>query len=94
MLGVSNESDLKFFENLITQNVLNYCNTSHGQVFWDQNNEIISAIHENDGEFRSEYMTKMFEHFGIEVEYHSEIPDFVKKMPGYEDYGENEDLYF
>lgn len=74
-------------ESLVIQNVLNYCNTNYGQVFWDQNNEVIGGIHENDGEFRSEYMTWLFEHFGIEVEYHREIPDFVKKWDGYDNYG-------
>lgn len=32
-------------------------------------------------------MTWLFEHFGIEVEYHREIPDFVKKWDGYDNYG-------
>lgn len=73
-------------ESLVIQNVLNYCNTSNGQVFWDQNNEIIGAIHENDGYFSGEYMTRLFAHFGIEVEYHREVPDFVKEWDKDEDF--------
>lgn len=74
-------------ENLILDNVLNYCDAGSGQIFWDQNNEIIGAIHENDGEFRPEYMTKILTHFGIEVQYHREVPDFVRQWGSYEDYG-------
>lgn len=82
---------LKLFENLITHNALHYVDTAYGQVFWDQNNEIIGGIHENDGQFRPEYMTWLFEHFSIEVEHHTEIPDFVKQWDGYSDYGYTDD---
>lgn len=78
---------IKLFEEFGETKVLNYCNAGYGQIFWDQDNKIICAIHENDGEFRSEYMTGMFEHFGIEVRYHKVTPEFVKEWDSYEDYG-------
>ena len=68
--------------------VLNYIDTDYGQIFWDQNNKIITGIHENDGRVREEYMADLFKHFGIKVVCHEneEVPDFVKEWPGYSNY--------
>ena len=56
---------------------LNYYNASYGIIFWDENNNIITSIHENDGEFREEYMSSLFTHFDIEVIYHEDKPDWI-----------------
>jgi hypothetical protein len=37
-------------------------------AFFDQDGIYIKSIHDNDGEYRSEYFNGLFEHFGIEVE--------------------------
>jgi len=37
-------------------------------AFFDQDGIYIKSIHENDGEYRSEYFNRLFEHFGVEVE--------------------------
>lgn len=78
---------IKLFENLIIHNELHYVDTAYGQIFWDQNNEIICGIHENDGRFRDEYMSVFLEHFGIEITHHTIIPDFVKEWESYDNYG-------
>lgn len=68
--------------------VLYYTNGAYGQIFWDENDNIITGLHENDGNFRDQYMTKLFNHYGVEVEYVNinDIPDFVKEWDGYSDY--------
>lgn len=77
---------LKLFEH--SSNLeLNYCNAGYGQIFWDQDNNIICGIHENDGELREEYMNVIFNHFGIQVTYHKEIPDFIRNWDTFSDYG-------
>ena len=37
-------------------------------AFFDQDGIYIKSIHDNDGEYRSEYFDGLFRHFGIEVE--------------------------
>ncbi len=49
-------------------------------VFWDSNNKIITTIHENDGEWRTEYMNKIPNHFGVEVIRVNKLPKAIKKQ--------------
>lgn len=58
---------------------LNYGNADYGQVFWDQDGNVVTGIHENDGDFREEYMSELLTHFNIDVKYHQEIPSEIKK---------------
>lgn len=57
-----------------TTQILYYGNAPYGQVFWDQNGVAITTIHENDGNFRNEYMCSIVEHFNIKVKYVEKIP--------------------
>ncbi len=50
---------------------------TYGSIFFDQDNNIIGSIHENDGDFRTEYFANLFTHFGIKVEKSSKRPDFL-----------------
>jgi len=69
--------------------VMYYCQADYGQIFWSNGGEVIKGIHENDGEYRHEYMKGLFAHFGIKVEYVSDIPEFVREWGG-EDYFSND----
>lgn len=69
---------------------LHYCQADYGQIFWDGQGNVITGIHDNDGEYRHEYMEALFKHFGIAVLYADDIPDFVKKWGG-SDYFSDED---
>jgi hypothetical protein len=80
--------DLNSIQLWAEKKVLNYCFTEYGQIFWDENNNIIDGLHQNDGKFREEFMSQLFEHFGVEVVFHKKIPTFVKEWEFYENYGE------
>lgn len=56
---------------------LYYCQADYGQVFWDNDGEIIGGLHEHDGEFVEEHMAKLFTHFGIVPKYVEDVPDQV-----------------
>jgi hypothetical protein len=58
-------------------NTLFVFSAAFGQIFWDENNTIITAIHENDGNFRKEYMEDLFTHFGITVKMVKERPKWL-----------------
>lgn len=49
-------------------------------VFWDGDNNLITTIHENDGDWRTEYMNKIVNHFGIEVTRVKKLPAEIKKQ--------------
>lgn len=51
----------------------NECQT----VFWDQDHNLITTIHENDGTWRGEYMNKLLNHFEIQVMKTNLIPKDV-----------------
>lgn len=53
-------------------------NTGYDDVFFDETGEHITSIHENDGNWRSEYMNCLMKHFGVGVE-HQEAGDFVNE---------------
>lgn len=59
------------------KNKLYYYEATYGTIFYDQNNVIIDSIHENDGQFRSEYFTQLFTHFDIEVKCVPKRPKFL-----------------
>lgn len=46
-----------------------YTHCVMSQIFFDQDGNFIKTIHENDANYRNEYMKKLFNHFGIEVEW-------------------------
>lgn len=82
---------IKKFSKLINEsidldsNTLYYSNFEYGQIFWNSDN-VISGIHENDGEYRPEYMDKLFSSFGINVILTDDIPNFVKEWDGYSNF--------
>lgn len=54
--------------------------TEYGEVFWNNQNEEVVYIHENDGNYRSEYMDPLFKMFGIQVKYNNnKLPRHVKE---------------
>ncbi len=59
---------------------LNFGYADSGQVFWDETGTLITAIHENDGEFRDEYMSSLLNHFEIKVTFQKKIPKNIKKQ--------------
>lgn len=59
------------------QHVLKIYDATYGSIFYDEDNNIITAIHENDGHFRTEYFAKLFTHFNIKVEKSSKRPEFL-----------------
>jgi|WetSurMetagenome_2_1015567.scaffolds.fasta_scaffold1401111_2 hypothetical protein len=63
----------------LTTQILYYGYAPYGQVFWDQNETPITTIHENDGNFREEYMSSIVEHFNIKVKYVEKIPASIKE---------------
>ena len=56
-----------------------YSGTRYGTLFWDQDQKIISYIHENDARFHAEYFSKLFIHFGVKVKYEKSMPAKVEK---------------
>jgi hypothetical protein len=56
-----------------------YTEIRNYQVFFDEKGEYINAMHENDGQFNSDYQESHFTHFGIAVKYFS-LPEKLSKM--------------
>ena len=46
-----------------------YCSYMYGTLFVDQDYNFISCVHENDGNWRSEYFDPIMNHMGITMEY-------------------------
>jgi len=61
------------------QKTLNVYYATYGIIFWDENKNIITAIHENDADYRSEYHDVLFKHFGIKVKCHEKKPRWLNK---------------
>jgi hypothetical protein len=57
---------------------LHYAPVEFGTILWDENKKIVAALHENDCDFRDEYLSPIFEHFGIKVQ-ESSLPKFITK---------------
>lgn len=54
-----------------------YDSIDYQTVFWDQDQNLITTIHENDGQWRGEYMNKLLNHFDIQVLRTDVIPKAV-----------------
>lgn len=47
--------------------------TEYGTAFFDEKDELVQYIHENDGDWRGEYFDPIPLHFGIEVEHPAKL---------------------
>lgn len=47
--------------------------------FYDETGKMFSQIHENDGDWRGEYMNGLMAHYGVEVETVTKKPKKEKK---------------
>lgn len=55
-----------------------YQGTEYGMVFWNNQNEEVVYIHDNDGTYRSEYMGPLFQMFGVRAKYtNGKLPKYV-----------------
>lgn len=59
--------------------ILYYTESEYGSIWW-KGDTVITAIHENDANYRSEYMECLFGAFNITVEYihPRSVPQWVK----------------
>ena len=60
---------------------INYANVDHGQVFWDDDNNVICALHENDARVSREYFDKLFNFTGHKLVNHKYVPEAIKTHP-------------
>lgn len=81
MIATTNKS-----KNSSKNRTLFFANDEYGNqtVFWDENNVLITTIHENDGSWREEYMNVLFEHFDIKVK-RGKIPKSIQDQLGDDD---------
>lgn len=62
---------------------------ANGEIFWNSENKEVCYVHENDGDFRPEYMTKIITMTGFSYQYvkdKNKVPDYVKEeLESYDD---------
>ena len=68
-----------------------YTYWNNGQVFYDQDNNIITYIHENDGDYSEEYFNIILNHFGVNVEFVENTPQFIKDEYPDDEYDNDDD---
>jgi hypothetical protein len=63
-----------------------------GEIFWDDDKNIITGIHDNDANFRDEYFEPLFNHFGIKIKRVKKLPNWITNeiLAGYGLADENE----
>ena len=48
-----------------------------GEIFWDDEKNVITGIHDNDANFRDEYFEPLFSHFGIKLKRVKKLPKWI-----------------